>query len=71
MLERGACVFECTGLHFPKSVVMRLARDDEINGLKFPRHPNVGNYQCVNDAERAGRADVGMHLCVVSSISEN
>ena len=74
VLERGACVFECTGVHFPKSVVMRLARDDEINSLKLLRHPNVGNYQCVNDAERAGRfgdADVGMHLCVVSSIIQN
>ena len=35
VLVRGACVFECTGLHFPKSVVMRLARDDEINSLKL------------------------------------
>ena len=74
VVERGACVFECTGLHFPKSVVMRLARDDEINSLKLLRHSNVGNYQCVNDAERAGRlgdADVGMHLCVVSSAIKN
>ena len=67
VLERGACVFECTGLHFPKSVVIRLARDDEINSHKLLRHPNVENNQCVNDAERAGRfgdADVGMHALV-------
>ena len=53
---------------------MRLARDDEINSLKLLRHPNVENNQCVNDAERAGRLDdedVGMHLCVVSSVIKN
>ena len=74
MVERGAFVFECTGLHFPQTVVMRLARDDEINSLKLLRHPNVENNHCVNDAERAGRlgdADVGMHLCVVSSVIKN
>ena len=35
VVERGACVFECTGVHFPKCVVMRLARDDEINSRKL------------------------------------
>ena len=74
VVERGACVFECTGVHFPQTVVIRLARDDEINSLKLLRHPKVGSNQCVNDAERAGRfgdADVEMHLCVVSSIIQN
>ena len=35
VVERGACVFECTGVHFPNSVVIRLARDDEINSHKL------------------------------------